>query len=763
MTFQTGAQLGPYEILSSLGSGGMGEVYRARDNRLGREVAVKVLPERFARDTAALDRFEREARSLAALSHPNILVLFDIGNENGIVFSVTELLEGRTLRERLDEGPLDPAHALQVSIGVSEGLSAAHSRGIIHRDLKPENIFLTTDDRVKILDFGLVRWNFPSNESPDTKLPTSAMATRTGTVMGTVNYMSPEQVRGVSVDERTDLFSMGIVMYEMLFGVRPFSAETLADTMVAILKDKPAVPIKTMAVPNDFLNVIQLCLEKEVARRLGSATELATALKQIAAGVSPSLSTRSRLLLRKPRRKRKIDSIAVMPFIDALSESGTEYLSDGITETIINILSQLPKLRVMARSTVFLYKGRQEDPRVIGRDLNVRAVLTGRLLKRDEQLNVQVELVDTEDGSQLWGEQYNQEICDLQNVHKEIATSISETLKIRLVGEEKKKLQKRYTDNVEAYRLYLQGRYHWNKRTEEGLRKGVELFEEAIDHDPEFALAYAGLADSYSVLAGFYFMPPSEGYPKAMETALKALSMDPDLAEAYTSLATVRERYEWNWKGAEKDFKKALKLNPGLALAHQWYGIFLVLMGRFRAGYAQIEKALELDPLSVAMHWTRAYVSYYMKEYDRSIGQFRRTLDMDPGFQRARYDMALAYLMSGQKEAALRTFEEWLPQRIDSPGTLPLLGYYFAVAGEKEKALEKIREVEGLQGKYISRFSVALIHLVLENREEALACLERSLENHEDAIASLKINPRLDPIRSEPRFQEMLRRAGFTD
>lgn len=757
-----GARLGPYEILSSIGSGGMGEVYRALDSRLGREVAIKVLPSNLARDNEALGRFEKEARTLAALSHPGILTLFDFGNEQGVVYAVMELLAGKTLREHLNEGPVTVARAVEIGIAAAEGLAAAHSRGIIHRDLKPENIFLTADHRVKILDFGLAHWDLPMQTGNLTKLPTGPLNTRTGVVMGTIHYMSPEQVRGIAVDERTDIFSLGIVMYEMVHGLRPFAAQTAAETMVAILKEDPARPSKRDDVPPNLTRIIYTCLEKEPARRFASVTDLCTALKEVASGSAVSIALSPRSGSARVRRKRKIDSIAILPFENAGGPAETEYLCDGITETIINTLSQIPKLRVMARSTVFLYKGKKVDPRELGRDMNVRALLTGRLLHRADDLNVQVELVDTDDGAQLWGEQYTQEICDIQKVQREISESISAALRLKLLGEEKRKLQKRYTESMAAYRLYLQGRFHWNTRTEEGLRKGMELFQRAIEEDPGFALAYAGLADSYSVLGGFYLMPPMEAYPKAEANALQAIKMDPSLAEAYTSLATVKERYDWDWDGAARDFRKAVKLNPGYATGHQWYATFQVMMGRFRQGDAQIEKAMELDPLSVVMNWTRSYLYYYMRQYEKALAQFRRTLGMDPDFHRARFDMAVVYHVMGKRAEALATFEEWSAQRPDQVAMLPLMGYYHAISGRREEALETIRKMETMQvEKYISRFSIAQIHIALGDIESAFQCLEQSVKNHEDPLVSLKVNPRLDPLRSDPRFESILRSVGF--
>jgi serine/threonine protein kinase len=495
-----GSRLGPYEILAPLGRGGMGEVYRARDVRLGREVAVKVLPEHVATDPDRKARFEQEARAVAVLAHPNILVLHDFGAEAGVTFAVTELLEGETLRQRLGGGALPWRKAVEIGVALADGMAAAHAKGVIHRDLKPENIFLTADGRVKILDFGLARVAPPLAETPAAETVTyhePLGQTDPGTVMGTVGYMSPEQVRGLTVDARTDLFALGCVLYEMVAGRRAFAAQTGADTLAAILHhDPPELEESGKTVPPEAEQVIRHCLEKNPEQRFQSARDLAFALRALLSGsdvAAPQRDTAPQPLEprrrpRKVRARKSVDSLAVLPLTGA--DSGTEYLSDGITDSLIQTLSQLPGLRVMARSTVFRYKGKDVDAQEVGRALGVRAVLTGQLVQRGQRLTIQTELVDVQDGSRLWGERYDREMADILAVEKAMAQEIAEKLRLRLTGEQRKQIGRPVTQSTEAYQCYLKGRYYWNKRTEDGLKKSIKLL--ALSQSGPFSGARRG-------------------------------------------------------------------------------------------------------------------------------------------------------------------------------------------------------------------------------------------------------------------------------
>lgn len=760
MALEKGTKLGPYVIQSPLGSGGMGEVYVARDTRLGRDVAVKVLPANLSRDPDALSRFEKEARALAALSHPNLLTIYDFGLDNEIHYAVMELLSGETLRSKLEGGPLPYEQILQIGIGVAEGLAAAHASGIIHRDLKPDNIFVTQDQRVKILDFGLVRWNVSVPEEDVTGAQTLPPVTGTGTVMGTVHYMSPEQVRGKEVDPRTDIFSFGSVLYELATGKRAFEMETNAETMVAILRfDPPGLLSATRIIPPDIERVIRSCLEKDPAHRFQSSHDLVLALKMLKAGSGMYLPLPD-VTPKKGRRSKTIESIAILPFSNAGTDPDTDYIADGLTENLINTLSQIPKLRVMARSTVFRYKGNHVDPRTAGRELGVRAIMTGRVLQRADKINIQVELVDVTDGAQMWGEQFSRPAHELQEIQQEIAASISKKLKIRVIGSRKIRLAKRYTQNDLAYSLYLQGRFHWNKRTGESIRKAVEYMEEAIQFDSGFALAYAGLADCYSVMGGFGFMSLKEAYPKAKKNALKALELDPELAEALTALATVQERWDWDWQGAEESFREAIRINPGYATAHQWYSVFLTMLTRFKESENEIENAMELDPLSVVMNWTRGYLLYYMRRYSDAVEQLKKAIELDPYFLRPQFDLGVTYFISGDLSAAANEFNVWMKKSGETPSR-SLQGFAYAAMGRKEEALQIANELRDQKRDDISRFSIAVIYAALGMKQDALDLLEEAYEWHEDGMISLRINPRVDSLRSEPRFKSLLQRLNL--
>jgi len=550
-----GAKLGPYTLVAVIGAGGMGEVFRALDPRLGRHVAIKVLPEHLSHDPQALARFELEAKAVAALSHPNIVAIFDVGNDQGINYVVTELLEGESLRSRIKRGPVPWKEAVDLGIAIVEALAGAHSKDLIHRDLKPDNVFLTHDHRVKLLDFGIARWKPHVQTQDDGSVLTRTLA---GTVMGTVGYMSPEQVRGEPADAPSDIFSFGCVLYEMVTGKRAFHCGSPVETMAAILNERPIPPGNLhVHLPIDLDHIIASCLEKEPKGRFQDAPALVAALKAIEEGGTAS-GTANPL----PAADGAVNSIAVLPFTNASSNPDLEFLTDGITESLINSLSQLRGMRVVARTTVFKYKGKQIDPETAGRALRVRAILTGRVAQRGESLNVQCELVDVQEGSQLWGQQYHHKLTDIFVVQETIAREITKKLKLKLTREKMQRLTRRYTEDSEAYQLFLKGRYYWNKRTPEWMRKGIENFHLAIQKDPGYALAYAGLADCYALLGSYGALSPKDAFQKARSSALKALEIDKTLAEAHTALAFAQGFYEWDWRGGRARFQACDQPQP---------------------------------------------------------------------------------------------------------------------------------------------------------------------------------------------------------
>jgi serine/threonine-protein kinase len=759
-----GTQLGPYQILAPLGTGGMGEVYRARDVRLDREVALKVLPEQFARDPDRLARFEREARAVAALAHPNILVLYDVGAEQGVRYAATELLEGETLRRRLAREPLPWRKVVELAAAVADGLATAHARGIVHRDLKPENLFLLPDERVKILDFGLAKFDAGplATEGADTR-PYSPTQTQLGAVLGTPAYMAPEQVRGLPADARSDLFALGSVLYEMISGRRPFAGQTDAELAAAILhEDPPSLAGAGPKAPAELERLIRHCLEKNPEARFQSAHDLAFALRALLSDSGVAETPAARSDDKRRRRRKAIDSLAVLPLVNAGADPEADYVSDGLTESILFTLSRLPRLRVMARSTVFRYKGRDVDPQEVGHALGVQAVLTGRLSLRGDTLSLAVELVDVTDGAQLWGEQYRRKLADVLAVQEEIARQITENLRLRLTGAEKKRLGRQPTADTDAYRLYLQGRYCWNKRTEDGLTRGIACFEQAIARDPAYALAHAGLADCYNNLGSYSFGPPREAFPRAKAAALRALELDPDLAEAHVSLGFARYIFDWDWAGAREEFRRALKLNPGYVTAHHWYAWYLLVVGDGDGAWAEMQRARDLDPLSLPINTNLGFCCYYTRQYDRAAEQFHKALEMEPAFAEAHRGLGLTHAEMGQfgkAVAALRKARSLSPA---STEIVAQLGYAYALAGKHGEARKVLRELdEQARQRYVSSYDRAVVHGALGEDDQAFTWLEKACEERAYALAWVKIDPVLDRLLPDPRFAGVLTRVGL--
>jgi serine/threonine-protein kinase len=759
---EAGARLGPYEILAPLGAGGMGEVYRARDPRLDRDVAVKVLPEELFESEERRQRFEREARLVASLTHPGIVAVHSFEEIPGLSPSssarhllVMELLEGETLRSRLDAGPIPRKQALDFALQAARALAAAHEKGVVHRDLKPENVFLTRHDHLKILDFGLAKKS-GLESGPGTQAATATRQTEPGAILGTVGYMAPEQVRGEAADARSDVFSLGAVLFEMLLGRRAFHRDTAAETLTAILReDPPELSEASPQIPGALASILRDCLEKRPERRIPSAEALAGRLRE-AAESSASGATRA-------RRRKTIDSVAVLPFEDAGGETGQEYLADGITERLIDTLSQLPKLRVMARSTVFRFKGRGDDPLAAGRALDVRAVLTGRLQRTGDVLRVQSELVDVATGFRLWGAAVERPAADLLEVEDVIAREICAHLKFKLTPPEKKRVARRHTKDADAYEAYLKGRYFWNKWTPDGMHAAIRLYESAIERDPGYALAWCGIADAWGVLGNIKAVPPAEAFPRAKSAALRALELDPKLAEAHASLGFLRRFFDWEWSSAEREFKSAVRLNPGYATGRRWYGQFLSGMGRHEEAIAEVRLALDLDPLSVIIHTALSDVLFYARRYDDAVAITRKALELDPDFSAGQSDLARALEHAGRTEEAIRAYERAVTL---AGGTRadPSVGLAnaCAAAGRREEALAILDDLKSRRGRqYVSPWGLASIYARLGEKDAALEWLERAYDEHDSTLVWLKVHPRFDALRGEPRFAALLSKMGL--
>lgn len=739
----------------------MGQVYRGRDPRLARDIAIKILPQDSVNDAQAVARFEREARAIASLSHPNIVAIHDFGEQNGTFYVITELLHGRTLRKRMEEGAVGWRKAVEIGAEIAEGLAAAHAHSIVHRDLKPENVFILEDGRVKILDFGLAQTDPLMTDREEAMVTTTKwFQTNPGMVIGTLGYMSPEQLRGEVVDPTADLFSLGVMLFEMITTRKPFHRSSGAATIAAILHDDIPSDELNGNVPVELQRIIETCVHKNPQARFQSARDLSLTLRAIN---SSSTIINSEILASVTKRrtsKKSIDSIAVLPFANSSKDPESEYLSDGITEGIINKVSQLPKLKVMARSTVFRYKGRDTDAQTVGRELRVRAVLSGRLQHIGDRIIIGVELVDSLDGAQLWGETYNRRLADLVDLQEEVSREIADRLSIRLTGDEKKKLKKKSTENSEAYQLYLKGRYQWNKRTEDGLKRGIALFNEAIENDPSFASAYAGLADSYVTLATNIPLPPRETMPKAKAAAERAIEIDDGLAEAWSSLASVQWWFEWDWEAAEQSYKRAVALNPNYATAHDGYAMLLCARGRFDEAIEQINRAGDLDPLSriIAVH--SGWPFYFARDYESAIRRFRKALELDEHFIPAHGWLGMALGQQHRYREALEAFQRALDvDRI--PILLAMLGHTHAIAGNREQAEEVLTVLDyESRSRYISPYDIAIIHAGLGDRDAALAKLKDAFDDRSAWMVFVDVDPRLDVLREEIAFQKLVDRFG---
>jgi serine/threonine protein kinase len=829
--------LSHYRIVSKIGAGGMGEVYLAQDTKLDRKVALKVLPADLAANQDRMRRFVQEAKAAAALNHPNIATIHEIGEGDGVNFIAMEFIDGATLREKIHQKQTDLRKLLRCLQHVAEGLAKAHAAGIVHRDLKPDNIMITRDGHAKILDFGLAKLieQQPMTGGDSSEVATAVMPQHStpGTVMGTFGYMSPEQAQGKTkeIDQRSDIFSFGCILFEAATGKKPFEGESVIKSLHMVVYE-PAPPLADLnpSAPAELQRIVRRCLAKDADERYQSIKEVAIELKELRremegaialdTTVAPSIEesrqrpvdaeTRSvsaattqpasmkseassaeyivsgikrhklatviavvaliiggislAAYLQARNTEVAIESIAVLPFENQNRDASVEWLSDGVTESIINNLAQLPNLRVSPRGTVFHYKGSQKDPLAIGKELGVRAVLSGRFLQTGDDVTISVELVDVRDSKQLWGDRFNHKVSDALMMQQEISQQISERLRLKLSGTEQQEMMaKRNTTNPEAYQLYLKGKFYWNKRTGEALKQAAEFYRQAIEKDPNYALAYSGLAETYVLFSSYDVAPATDSMPQAKAAARRALEIDDSLAEAHTALGFYLANYEWDRDGSEKEYRRAIELKPNYSTAHHWLGADLGNVKRFEESIIEMRRAEELDPLSPIISTNLADSLVFARRYDEAISQYKRVLVRNPNFEYAHLALGRAYGAKGMYPEAIAETRTALELNTGS-STKGYLGLWLARSGQRDEALKLLTELkhEATQD-YVQGYTFAVIYIGLGDKAEALNYLEKHLSSRAETANTYAVAPELDELRSESRFKAMLKRMNLPE
>jgi len=827
--------LSHYRIISKLGAGGMGEVYLAQDtSELGRNVALKILPAEVAADKDRLQRFTHEARTVSNLNHPNILTVYEFGQTDFASFIATEYIDGLTLRKHLSGRRLKLIDILDLTIQIVAALNAAHEAGITHRDLKPENVMVRKDHIVKVLDFGLAKLNETSLENEiDSEAGTKVLIqTEPGVVMGTVSYMSPEQSAGKPVDNRADIWSVGVVLYEMLAGMLPFQGKDIHRQIIAIQEIQPT-PLSQLVegVPDRLEEIVTKCLAKEKDERYQTAKDLLIDLRNLrrkldvdaeiertvapefrgtSAGASRSTTNKqldgdatsaalarptssAEYLVTEVKRHKAvvivalvliagmvgsglywrgrssnigggINSIAVLPFVNESGNADVEYLSDGMTETLITSLSQIPSLNVKARSSVFRYKGKETDPKTAGKELNVQAILTGRVVQRGDQLTLNLELVDVQTENIIWSEAYNRKQADLVSLQSDIARDVSSKLRTKLSGADAEKLAKNYTANSEAYQLYLKGRFYWNKRSSDSLKQAVEFYKQAIEKDPGYALAYSGLAETYVLFPPYSVASPEESYPKAKAAAVRALELDDSLAEAHAALGLYLTTFERNRSEGEKEVRRAIELNPRYATAHHWLAIeILAPSKRFDESITEIRRAEELDPLSSVIITEVGACLLLARRYDEATAQFKKTAALDPGFYYVHVYLGWVFNAKGMYREAIDEFRKALEMNKD-PTATAFLALSLAKSGQRDEAKKLLEELKSESSRrYVSAYCFAIAHLALGEKDEVFAWLEKDIAERSTWNLVYGVTPELDELRDDPRFKDMLKRLNLPE
>jgi eukaryotic-like serine/threonine-protein kinase len=776
-----GQSFGHYRIDEQLGAGGMGVVYRATDTVLGRTVALKFLAPDHA-DPAHRDRLMREAKIASGLSHPNIAHIYEIVSADDALCIAMEFVDGRRLDQVIAGQPMASTDIVDIAVQIADALDAAHAKGIVHRDIKPANVMLTGRRQVKVLDFGLAKREGPAPSRSDASTNATSEA---GLILGTVSYMSPEQAWGRPVDIRSDIFSLGAVLYEMATGRQAFQGLSSTETIERIAHAEPEAMARfNYALPPEFERIVRKCLEKDPGRRYQTPRDLAVDLQNFkrdsdsGTRVVPTRRRSSRTLIAAAAililgagawgawllytgGGPSIDSVAVLPFVNTAKDPALDYLTDGLAESLINDLTAIPGLRVVPRGIAFRYRDPNIDPKQIAEALGVRAILTGRVVERSGALNIQVELTEPARMSQLWGDQFDRPVADLLTVQREITREIVQTIRPRLTGEERGMVTKQRAANNEAYQAYLKGRYQWGFRTPEGFRRGIQFFEDAIRADPSYAQAYAGLADSYSLLARYSLELPRMSFPKAKEAAERALAIDPSLAEPHASLAYVACTYDWQWPRAQEEFEKAIALAPDYATAHHWYGLCLSAMGQPDRAASEINRALTLDPVSLIINSNRARLSYYARRFDEALDLHRKAIALNPDWSESSLRMGWTLAAAGRSAEAIAAFEK-ARQLQPSSATTSALGYGYARAGRRRDAEQLLTTLSADASRtFVSNYDLAVLSLGLGNLDQTFKSLAKAFDERASLLIYLKVDPIFDGVRDDRRFQDLVVRVGL--
>jgi serine/threonine protein kinase/tetratricopeptide (TPR) repeat protein len=743
-----------YEIIEELGRGGMGRVYRVEDSKLKQEVALKLIKPEIAKDKKTIERFRNELKTARMISHKNVCRMFDIGEEKGVYFITMEYVPGEDLKSFIRRsGQMAVGTTLRIAKQVCEGLTEAHKLGVVHRDLKPQNVMIDTHGNARIMDFGIAR-------SLEAKGITGA-----GVMIGTPEYMSPEQVEWKEVDQRTDIYSLGIILFEMLTGQVPFRGDTALSIAVQHKTESPSDP-KTFnpQIPENLSRIVLKCLEKDKASRYQNIERLYSGLIEIEEGMPSTVKGPTPKEFKTPTtfKERWKNSIAVLPFTNMSADPEQEYFCDGIAEELINALTQIKDLRVVARTSAFSFKGKDTDIEEIGKKLKVDKVLEGSVRKAGNRLRITAQLINVEDGYHLWSERYDRDLEDVFAIQDEVTLAIVDRMKVKLLGKEKQKLTKRPTDNPEAYQLYLKGRYFWEKRTSEGYKKANEFFNKAIEIDPEFALSYAGLASIYTSLGVFGLGRPKEVFPKAKSLNEKALEIDSSLAFAYRIKASVSLFYDWDWPSSERSFRKAINLNPGDATFYWIYALYLGWMGRFDEAIKEMKKAVNLDPLSLVINCDMGHIYYCARRYDESMKWYRKTLEIEPNYGMAFYHMGFTYAVEKNYKKSEESFKKANRLTGGLPWSVGLLSYVYSKLGKREKAESLLQELHNRSKKeYIHASCFTMAYSEIEGLDKAFEYWNDAYQEREPTCCMLKVLPHLDLFRSDPRFDGLLEKLNL--